>query len=83
MPDIKLYQMKNISFKTQKSNKVTSYFNLWYVKKYCIYNKMWWEMQNILRGIGIISRTLDSINYIEFKEIDLTKGNKQWQTNKR
>ncbi|MEB7725349.1 MULTISPECIES: MarR family winged helix-turn-helix transcriptional regulator [Mammaliicoccus] len=31
-------------------------------------------MKDILRDIGIISRSLDSISNIEFKEISLTKG---------
>lgn len=31
-------------------------------------------MQEILREIGMIARALDSISNIEFKEIDLTKG---------
>lgn len=31
-------------------------------------------MKDILRDIGIISRALDSISNIEFKEISLTKG---------
>lgn len=31
-------------------------------------------MQEILREIGMIARALDSISNIEFKELDLTKG---------
>ena len=31
-------------------------------------------MEDILRDIGVIARALDSISNIEFKEIDLTKG---------
>lgn len=31
-------------------------------------------MKDILRDIGVISRALDSISNIEFKEIDLAKG---------
>ncbi|QQK75495.1 MarR family transcriptional regulator [Salicibibacter cibarius] len=31
-------------------------------------------MKDILRDIGIIARSLDSISNIEFKELDLTKG---------
>lgn len=31
-------------------------------------------MKDILRDIGIIARALDSISNIEFKELDLTKG---------
>lgn len=31
-------------------------------------------MKEILRGIGAIARALDSISNIEFKELDLTKG---------
>lgn len=31
-------------------------------------------MQDILREIGMIARALDSISNIEFKELDLTKG---------
>ncbi|MGW6664449.1 MarR family winged helix-turn-helix transcriptional regulator [Peribacillus sp. NPDC055009] len=31
-------------------------------------------MKEILRGIGMIARALDSISNIEFKEYDLTKG---------
>ncbi|MCG1010749.1 MarR family transcriptional regulator [Salinicoccus sp. ID82-1] len=31
-------------------------------------------MKDILRNIGIISRALDSISNIEFKELDLAKG---------
>lgn len=43
---------------------------------YCIYNKKCEEivMKEILREIGMIARALDSISNIEFKEIDLTKG---------
>lgn len=32
------------------------------------------NMPEILRSIGVIARALDSISNIEFKEIDLTKG---------
>ena len=32
-------------------------------------------MKEILREIGAIARALDSISNIEFKELDLTKGN--------
>ena len=31
-------------------------------------------MKDILREIGMIARSLDSISNIEFKEYDLTKG---------
>ena len=31
-------------------------------------------MEDILRPIGIIARSLDSISNIEFKEVDLTRG---------
>lgn len=31
-------------------------------------------MAEILRGIGMIARALDSISNIEFKEVDLTRG---------
>jgi hypothetical protein len=31
-------------------------------------------MKEILREIGMIARALDSISNIEFKEFDLTKG---------
>ncbi len=31
-------------------------------------------MKEILREIGMIARTLDSISNIEFKELNLTKG---------
>ena len=31
-------------------------------------------VEDILRDIGVIARALDSISNIEFKEIDLTKG---------
>ena len=45
---------------------------------YCICNKhTYWGsffMKEILREIGMIARALDSISNIEFKEIDLTKG---------
>ncbi len=32
------------------------------------------KIQDILRNIGVISRALDSISNIEFKELDLAKG---------
>lgn|SRR5699024_2225654 len=43
--------------------------------KCCIYNKNEVEeIQDILRNVGVISRALDSISNIEFKELDLAKG---------
>lgn len=46
---------------------------------YCICNKMWYNIaqggnMTILREIGIIARALDSMANIEFRHVDLAKG---------
>ena len=46
---------------------------------YCICNKMWYNIaqggnMTVLREIGIIARALDSMANIEFRHVDLAKG---------